>query len=155
MSDIYGYKRNPRPKTVFSSEDSTLSFAGVGNPVGHLVQDWNVGYQQEIREIFEIGSSAIYWVKGRPMGQGVLGRIIGETGTSVGGALFPSEALDVCKGGASAVVSASGGVCDGKAATVKLKLDGLVVTNVAFGMNVNDLTLQENVAFRFATMSIS
>lgn len=155
--DIYGYRRNPKPRAVLSTEDSMLTFANIANPIGHMIQNWNVSYQQEVREIFELGSSAMYWIKGRPVGQGVLGRIIGAVGSSVG--LFPPEAFDICRGGALLRITASSSQCDAAAgqtpASLSLELDGCVVANIGFSMGVQDLTVQENVAFRFAKLSVA
>ena len=45
MPDVFGYKRNPKPYGVFATEESKLTFGSVTDPVGYLVQSWNVGYQ--------------------------------------------------------------------------------------------------------------
>ena len=92
IADVFGYKRNPKPDGVFSSEDSTLTVGdGTGASTPSLVQNWTVDYTQDVQELFEIGSNKLYWAKGRPVGRGGIGRIVGagsqtESGRSDGGA---------------------------------------------------------------------
>jgi len=42
-----------------------------------MIQDWKVSYTQQIMEVFELGSSELYWSKGRPSGNGSIDRVIG------------------------------------------------------------------------------
>ena len=115
VTDIYGYKRNPKPQGVFSSEESVLTFGttNLANAIGYLVQSWSVSYQQQVQEIFEIGTSALYWMKGRPQGMGSLARIIGEQSADSPSntKLFPKEAYDLCDGGALLRIKAKSGAC--------------------------------------------
>lgn len=177
MKDIYGYKRNPTPEGVFSAEESILTFGGgssvdLSQNIGYLVQNWNVSYQQQVQEIFEIGSSALYWMKGRPQGQGMLARVIGGKGadspTSV--KLFPQNAYDLCDGGALMVISAKSGACGankslgptqhsfspggGDVAQVNIELHACVITNIGFSVDVRDALINESVTFRFGAMGL-
>lgn len=151
MADIFGYKRNPKPSGVFSSEDSILTMTGMGRAEGFLVQNWNVAYTQQVQELFEIGSNLIYWAKGRPSGVGALSRVIGsKSGTDV----FPRDAYDLCDGGVKMDLSAKSGACPGFGTSVRISMDGCVVTNIGFSMQVADVRLMENFQWRFAYMSI-
>ena len=69
-NDIFGYKRQ-KPKGVFSSDLATLNISNT-TIQGMLVQNWNFQYSHDVQEIYEIGSSNLYWVKGHPVGQGQL-----------------------------------------------------------------------------------
>jgi hypothetical protein len=157
MSDVYGYKRNPKPRGVFSNEDSKLVFGSTGSvdSGGYLVQQWQVNYRQQVQEMFEIGSNALYWVKGRPQGQGTLQRAIGDIGSSVDRMLFfPAEAYDLCKGGASLTLTAAGGACEGTTATpVSITMDGVAVEDIGFSMTAQDVRLVEAMTWRFAYMA--
>ena len=161
MADIFGYKRSPKPKGVFSLEGSKMNMAPGGSVEGYLVQNWNTRYNQEVREIFEIGSDAMYWSKGRPTGTGEIGRVVGAQDAISGGTLFPKDAYDICNGGVQVTLSAKGGHCD-KAPNagqkldkgVKIIMDGVVVTSIGFQMQVGDLQLNENFGWRFAYMEI-
>ena len=186
-NDIFGYKRQPKPAGVFSSEDSVLIIAGgsggqstnVGNDakLGYLVQNWNVSYAQQVQELFELGSNTLYWAKGRPVGQGALGRVLGaqdaEGSTNSSGdvtGFLPKEAYDICDGGATMVLQARGGSCPQEVKTqpgdttpiikggirkgIKITMSGVVVTSIGFTMQVGDVRLWENITWRFAFMNL-
>lgn len=162
--DVFGYKRSPKPRGVFSTEDSKLSFGTVsGEPVGYLVQNWSVSYQQNVQELFEIGTNKLYWAKGRPQGGGTLGRVIGDQDAdSPSKGFFPQEAYDICDGGAVMKLDAIGGHCDNGVNTettldkqVSITMSGCVVTQIGFSMQVSDVRLMEGFAWRFAYMSLS
>lgn len=168
--DIFGYKRSPKPHGVFSTEDSKLVFgsstdAGHGSAAGmaYLVQNWTVQYQQTVQELFELGSNALYWAKGRPAGMGQLGRVVGGADADVGNSgFFPKEAYDICLGGAMMRLAAHGGHCDTAPQGgivlnkgVDITMDGCVVTSVGFSMQVGDVRLLENFGWRFAWMNVT
>ena len=158
-TDLFGYNRNPKPQGVFSSSESFLKFGSAGgssgtisNLLGALIQSWNVTYQNNVTEVFELGSSAIYWMKGRPTGQGSIGRIIGFRSVK----LFPDEAYDACLGGVTMEIQASPGVCPNfQASTVDISLGGAIVVSIGFDASVGDTRINENIAFRFATLSLT
>lgn len=156
-SDVFGYKRNPKPKGVFSTEDSTLTFGNGGDPIGYLVQNWNVSYAQNVTELFEIGSNALYWSKGRPQGAGGLARVIGDVDAdSPTKGFFPSQAYDICEGGATMAIRAKGGACENfPQKEVSITMSGIVVTAIGFGMQIGDVRLIENFGWRFAYMELS
>jgi hypothetical protein len=161
MSDIFGYDRGPKARGVFSSENSSLNFGSAGSEPGFLVQNWNVTYTQQVQELFEIGSNALYWAKGRPVGNGTIGRIVGDKGVATAVGLFPTEAYDICHGGEELVLSATGGHCESGAYTeailnqgVKLTMDGCAVTQVGYSMQVADVRLMENYGWRFAYLQV-
>jgi hypothetical protein len=157
MADIFGYRRNPKPRGVFSTEDSRLTFGNVSNPLGYLVQNWNVAYTQQVQELFEIGSNALYWAKGRPAGTGTLGRVIGDQDVdSPNRGFFPDDAYDICDGGASMILAAKGGACEGQLESgVNIEMSGVVVTSIGFSMQIADVRLIENFAWRFAYMQLN
>lgn len=165
IQDIFGYIRNPNPESVFSTEESILTFGDTKmSSIGYMVQNWNVNYQQQVQELFEIGSSALYWMKGRPQGQGSIARVIGEQAADTNsGGLFPSEAYDICNGGASLNIEAKSGACGnagGQAGPglgmsgVTISLAGCVVTQIGFSVQVQDTLINENVGFRFGAMQL-
>ena len=159
--DVFGYKRNPKPKGVFSSEDSKLTFGSAKDPVGYLVQSWQVQYAQQVQELFEIGSNALYWAKGRPQGSGTIVRVIGSVdATSPNKGFFPKNAYDICAGGETIELTAASGACpaaNGTAALnkeVRILMSGVVVTSIGFSMQVADVRLMENFTWRFAYLEL-
>jgi hypothetical protein len=182
MPDIFGYRRNPKPAGAFSTEDSVLNFGGVQSPndpppvdasadkVGLLVQSWNISYQQQVQEIFELGSNRLYWSKGRPTGTGQLVRAVGFSPASVSSSagnskarMFPEEAFDICRGGAMFKLTAKSGNCDYVEGTqreftetkgLEIVMDGVLVTQIGYSAQVADTRLIENVAWRFAYLDV-
>ena len=117
------------------------------------MQNWNVAYNQQVQELFEIGSNALYWAKGRPSGTGTLGRIIGAKGS--GASFFPADAFDLCDGGATMTLTAASGACDNfNVNSVRITMSGVVVTSIGFSMQVADVRLIENFQWRFAYMEL-
>ena len=181
-NDIFGYSRDPKPQAVFSSEDALLQFGtnsqNLTDAIGFLVQNWNITYQQQVQEIFELGSSNLFWVKGRPTGVGTLARIIGARDADVptrqgsqrggGGSMFPPEAFDLCLGGATFELKVGTGNClsiiperggeENTAAAfrqVVLQMEGVVVTSIGFSASVNDSRVVENLQWRFSLLDVS
>jgi len=159
-NDIFGYKRNAKPSGVFSSEDSQLFIGGGGGNVaqaGYLIQNWNVNYTQNVEELFEIGSNRLYWIKGRPQGQGGIGRILGANkADSPASGLFPQSAFDLCDGGATMMINAVGGHCPGQVSNgVDIQMSGVVVTAVGFSMAVPDVRIVENFGWRFSKLQLN
>lgn len=169
-TDIFGYRREAKPAGVFSLTGSTLNISGGGgggftdSPEGYLVQSWNTNYQQQVRELFEIGSDALYWAKGRPQGTGTIGRIIGSKDAFAGSEFFPKKAYDLCDGGVQITLKAKGGACENPPQNtgqkkldkgVVIVMDGVVVTSIGFAMQITqDIQLNENFGWRFAYMEI-
>lgn len=172
-NDIYGYKRNAKPDGVFNGEDAILTFgvtqSGGGNggnsAEGYTMQDWQISYRQDVREIFELGSHNIYWYKGRPVGAGSLGRIVGwkPAIAATGTGLLPPEAFDICLGGVLMVVSMRTGTCAPAASSgrqtsgVRLEMDGVLITSVGYAMSAADaggMMLQESIQFRFSKFTV-
>ena len=151
-NDVFGYKRNPKPRGVFSTDNSRFVFGSGTDPIGYLIQGWNVSYAQQVQEVLEIGSNEMYWVKGRPTGSGQINRGIAEKGAAK---FFPAEAYDLCDGGATLNILARGGSCENyEQAELKLVLAGVVVTQIGFDMNVNDMRINEGIGWRFSYMQV-
>ena len=152
-NDIFGYERAASPSAVFSSEQATLNFGG-SDSKGLLVQGWDVTYSQDIQELYEIGSSNMYWVRGHPIGQGRIQRVVGKGDNK----LLPADAYNVCNGGATfeiAMHTASCGGTDEAAGTaeVTLSMGGCVVTQLGFSVTIQDIRINSSVAWRFAALA--
>lgn len=163
MADVFGYKRNPKADGVFSTEDSSL-LIGDADTAGqaYMVQNWNVEYNQDVQELFEIGTNNLYWAKGRPVGRGTVGRIVGAMDPDKPGfGIFPKNAYDICNGGATMKINAVGGHCQtGDTAYklnrgLKITMGGCVVTSIGFAMSVQDVRIMENYGWRFAHLEMA
>lgn len=152
-TDILGYTRNPKPSGVISNENSTLVIGGAAGAVlATLVQNWSIQYQQNVEEIFELGSNRMFWKKGRPQGAGSITRMVGA-GTGPGITQFSSEALDVCNGGASMSFGVGGGGCTAQR-PFNINLGGVIVTGLGYTSQVQDAQVVEGINWRFASLYI-
>lgn len=157
--DIFGYDRDPTAKAVFTAEGSVLTIDG-HSAKGALVQNWELNYKQDVQPIYEIGSSNMYWQRGRPSGSGRLGRLIGasDAGAKIGGGLFNpgGDAFNACKGGVKATISFGAGSCGGSGGTQnsgsKVTLSGLLVGQIGFSSTVQNVNVQENIDVQFASL---
>ena len=169
MADIFNYQRNPKANAVFSTDGAILNFsdqAGGTPPTaeGLLVQSWSFTYNQQITETFELGSSNLYWVKGRPQGSGEFRRIVGPAVNGPGTIkLLPNDAYDACAGGAAVTLSVGNTLCGVQnnntertqvETAVRLKVDGLIVNSISFNANVQDTRINEGISFRFTFLDV-
>lgn len=139
--DIFGYSRSGA-SDVFVADKSRLSITGVSGV--DLIQGWQITYQQNITPIYEIGSSKLYWAKGSPIGQGQIGRIIGNT--------FLHMGTDICDKGATIQITNASGSCSG--GSVSLTCTGSICTSVGFQAQAGNPTVSESVSFQFASLSV-
>ena len=154
--DIFGYKRE-KPTAVFSSDLATLNISDTPTK-GYLVQNWNFQYSHDVQEIYEIGSSNIYWVKGHPTGQGQLGRIIGKSGSKL--KFFSEKAYDACQGGDDMIIKMRPGICESAANPesvadeITIKLIGCIVTSIGFAIEAQDVKVMEDLKIKFASLEL-
>lgn len=153
-NDLFGYSRNPKPAGVISSESTTLVIgSAAGAALATLVQGWSVQYQQNVEQIFELGSNKVYWKKGRPQGGGNISRMVGA-GVGAGVTAMPSEALDVCQGGATMQFTVGGGSCAG-AKPINITCSGVIVTGSEFSAQAADPQVSEGITWRFSSLSVA
>lgn len=166
MADVFGFNRNGSPKTVMSTTKTLMAFGTQGsateqNLVASLIQNWNVTYQNNVTELYELGSSDVYWVRGRPVGNGSAMRVLGFYGAL----LFPESAYNACDGGITVRISSQADDCQGskgargnsdglKNKPVTITLDGVVVTQLGFSATVADTRFNQNLAWKFTKMEV-
>ena len=146
-NDIFNYNRNVTPEAIFSADMATLTIMGKSSD-GALIQNWQLSYQQNIDQIFELGSSNVYWVRGRPQGQGAIGTMVRGSVSD-----WPSEMYDVCSGGATMAITAAPGLCEGSDATFSLSLTGVIVSGVNVQSQVGAKGISSNQTLRFSSLS--
>lgn len=142
MADIFGYNRTGA-SDVFVADRSHLTIVGVDGV--DLIQGWQIGYQQSIQPIYEIGSSRIFWAKANPTGSGQISRIVGNT--------MLMMTHDICDAGTTVVISNASGACSG--GSVSLSCSGAVCTSIGFSAQAGNPAITESVAFQFASLSVS
>ena len=142
MADIFGYSRTGA-SDVFVADRSKLTIVGVEGV--DLIQGWQIGYQQSIQPIYEVGSSRIFWAKSNPIGSGSISRVVGNS--------FLMMTSDICSTGATVIISNASGACAG--GKVGLTCTGAMCTSVGFSAQAGNPTVTESVAFQFASLQVS
>lgn len=142
MADIFGYNRTGA-SDVFVADRSRLSITGVAGV--DLIQGWQIGYQQSIQPIYEVGSSRIFWAKGNPLGSGTISRIVGNS--------ILRMTSDICDKGTTLTITNASGACSG--GNVNITCTGAICTSVGFSSQAGNPTVAESVAFQFAALQIS
>ena len=146
MSDIFN--RTVSFGNAFKSEDVTISFSGI--TVGMLVQNLNVGYQQQINRLWELGSQKQYYIAGRTGGNFTIAKLAGP---SSGLATFVETYGDVCNANTNTIsFNYSGGWCSG-GTTGNMQLHHAVIENVGVSVASNDMIVNQNVTGMFASLS--
>jgi len=159
-NDIYGYSRTAGADKAFSNEESIITISGdasngqsIEANAPALVQNWTLQYANRVSELTELGSSNVYWVKGRPMGTGSLARVLGFHTWDIFG-----KYMDICNGGATVTIDTEPKGCEGnenKQKGVKIITRGTIVEQVAFGSAVGGVnTITNNFALRFTNMEV-
>lgn len=141
MADIFGYNR-AGASDVFVADRSKLSIVGVDGV--DLIQGWQIGYQQSVQPIYEVGSSRIFWAKSNPMGNGSISRVVGN------GILRMTH--DICDKGTTLTISNASGACNG--GQVNLVCTGAICTSVAFSSQAGNPTVSESVSFQFTSLQV-
>jgi len=80
MADIFG-RADDNLGGVMTADQVSVTFGAAGNQnlaeAGMLMQSLTLGYSQQFSMIFELNSSKVFYVTGRPTGQASANRIVG------------------------------------------------------------------------------
>lgn len=115
-----------------------------------LVQNFSLTYQQNVNQIWEVGSSFTYFVAGRTQGQIQVGRIVGSKGI---GTKFIQKYADVCQmTGNHFSLQFQAGCTDGSNVGT-LSVKGVVITNIGYTVQAQDMLINENFTMLFALLS--
>lgn len=148
----------------FSSKYSTVAFQGFA--AGHLTQQVQFQYQQQVTMLYELGSNNVYYVGGRAQGTATLSKLVGPAGVSVA-ALY----ADICKPGDIKISQQSG--CydagtraylgyNGGASRINSKVTGTtyllqnaVLTAMAGTQTAQDVVFTETLSFMYLNLDVS
>lgn len=151
MADVFGRADSPFAG-AFSADKSVLQLGDMGgNAAGSLVQNLQVNYQQQVNQIFEIGSASRYYVVGRTNGNISFGRVVGPR-------IVALELLqrlgNVCEGDAAShrlQFTLGSSACNWKdvggasGSNIRIVADAVVATSVGYSVQAQDMLINENV----------
>ena len=150
MADVFNRVQQGVSGTM-AADGIGFSFGGT-NVAGFITQQLGVNYQQPVNRLYDITSSNVYLVAGRPRGDGNLSCVVGP------GALtnaFLLEYGDVCNAAAHTLVLNYGASCSvgTKGTNNALSLTGVVVTGVSDSIRSEDMIISEQLSFMFMSMT--
>ena len=146
MSDIFN--RTVSFGNAFKSEDVQIAFSGV--TVGMLVQSLNVGYQQQINRLWELGSQKQYYIAGRSGGNFSIAKLAGPSGSTN---TFIAQYGNVCNAVSNTIAfTYGGGWCTG-GTSGSLTLHHAVIENVGFVVSSADMIVNQNITGMYASAS--
>jgi hypothetical protein len=115
-----------------------------------LVQSMNLTYTQNVSQVWEVGSSFTYFIAGRTQGQMQVARIVGSKGI---GTEFIAQFADVCKMASNHLTLQFFAGCEEGQARGSLKVEGAVITSIAYAVQAQDMIVNETFNMMFARLS--
>lgn len=155
MSDIFN-----RTSDVFggsfSADQARVTFpalTGGGSDAGLLMQNLQLSYQQSVTRLFEISSSAIYYVGGRTQGNASVSRVMGPR--KIASAFYQTYG-DVCNAATNTLhFSLSTGCGDTQLARASYTCHFVVVTTISIGVSAADMVINESLGMMFSSLLYS
>ena len=158
----------------FSADGAFLTFAspGVGGTaglvgsqsptslgVGLLTQSIQVGYQQQVLRLYEIGTNYHFYVAGRTSGNASVARVLGPRPISIA---FYNKYGDVCEAATNILTLTMATGCRSTGdfanpagfggAQFNIRMLFCVITNFGFSMNAQDAMINENLQLMFCSL---
>ena len=156
--DVFGRGASPFGG-AFSADYSTMQFSAYPGKSGALIQNLQVNYQQQVNQIFEIGSPYRYYVVGRTSGTLAFGRIVGPVATNKD---ILKKLGNICKTTeADRTITLNLGSPDCTAvgqqpanSGIALEASAVIATSVGFSVQAQDMLINENVQCTCGQVSV-
>ena len=157
MADIFNKSTN-RMGQAWSADGAAVAFSGQAAGLlgaGMIVQQVNIGYQQQVTRLYEIGSDLTYYVAGRVQGNMTIGRIVGP---GVLMSAFYQRFGDVCNASQNTMNLYIGTGCRSNAGTTaqftnaRFKMSYVVLINVGISVGAMDMVINEQLQLMFISM---
>lgn len=151
QKDVFG-KVAKKASSGFSIDKAQMTFTGLENKKGLLVQNVQIAYQQQISFVYDLAApDDVYYVAGRTSGTVAIGKMVGSSGMAKD---FYSRFGDVCKIGENITFSGLGG-CTAGSTTSTVTLANPVITQLGLQMSVDTALISENIQMMFASLTLS
>lgn len=155
MADIFG-RANSGFGGAFTSALAQLNISGDGATIGKLlITNLNATYNQPISRIYEIATDKAYFVVGRPDGNGSIGSVFGP---KVYSQAAYARLADPCQTNNLELKSDGDASCNAVGEPTGggwgRRLTHVILQTLGFQVNAQDMLINENVSFQFATLEI-
>lgn len=139
----------------FQASDMVMTINGA-KMAGHVVQQINMQYQQQITTLYEIGSNNVYYVGGRAQGNLSIARVAGPQ--AVPGIILDSF-NNICAPGQMTMSAGSASCETGGTFTTttanNYKLGGVLVMSLGISTQAQDVVVNEQMAFQFLDLEVT
>jgi hypothetical protein len=143
MADIFGF--NGAVGDYAFQDPTNAGAAFKFNSTLLLVQNWNVQYQLQVQQLFECGSSKVYFAAKHGNGTCQISRVIAEKPNAL-----TSNIGTVCDPHTGTITAVSG--CKGVSST-KLMMENTILNGVGFQGQSQQAYVTEDVQIMFASLS--
>ncbi len=144
--DIFG-RANSGMGGAFTSALAQINLAGGGLANKMLIAGLQANYSQNIQRIFELESDKAYFIIGRPNGQGSIRAVFGPKAVSQ---VAYADLANPCIAH-NITFSSNGASCEG--GDWVRSLNNVILQSIDFQVDAQDMLINENLGFVFATMS--
>ncbi len=139
----------------FQASDMVMLINGA-KQAGHVVQQIQMQYQQQITTLYEIGSNSVYYVGGRAQGTMSVARIAGPQAAP---GIILNAYNDICAPGEMTLSAGSdscqaGGSFSGGQGNSNYLLGGVLVTSLGISTQAQDVVVNEQMAFQFLDLDV-
>lgn len=140
----------------FQASDMVMEINGA-KVAGHVVQQIQMQYQQQITTLYEIGSNNVYYVGGRAQGTMSVARIAGPQAAP---GIILTAYNDICAPGDMTLSAGSdsceaGGAFGGGQTNSTYILGGVLVTSLGLSTQAQDVVVNEQMAFQFLDLEVT
>jgi hypothetical protein len=146
MADIFG-RTATGDGGAFDSALATISIGGISG--GVIISNLTANYQRNIQRIYDLASDKGYYVIGRVDGNGSIGCVFGPG--KGGGNPYSALTTDVCNG--FQISFAMDANCGGASWT--RTMTGCRLNSFNITVNAQDMVINENVGFMFASLEVA
>ena len=149
MSDIFG--RELTYGGGFLPEDTTVSMSGISG--GAIVRNLQIGYEQQISRIWDLGTGSCFFIAGHTNGTWQIGKIAGPGAsiTALGGYTVCAPGTIKFTGGNG--LCFPGGASAGKAANYELK--SVITAKVNVSVSSEDMIINEGIGGTFLILDVT
>lgn len=161
MADVYS-RASQNLADVIPVDAAKITFAADGGSsfgVGMLTQSIQIGYQQQINRLYEIGTNNTYFVGGRTQGQMSISRVIGPRAVQVA---FYRKYGNMCNAKQNTINLAASGTCQGDSFVGAPNLQGskfsmrfCVITNIGITIGAQEMIVNENLQLMFVSLEVA
>lgn len=149
------FKATQKHNGSFQASDMVMKING-DEVAGHVVQQIQMQYQQQITTLYEIGSNNVYYVGGRAQGTMSVARIAGPQSAP---GIILNAYNNICAPGdmelsAGSDSCAAGGTFGGGQTNSTYLLGGVLVTSLGISTQAQDVVVNEQMAFQFLDLDV-